>query len=156
MTSLWSVLWAAPAATGFAMLFNVRKSALPVVAAIAVLARLVTEVGKEQGLPLVAADFAAAFVAGAIAYTVAPRTGEASPVYAFAPVIPLIPGAIIAEALRSLMSWITTDRADQARAAQEFIAAASSGFTAAAILLALCLGAISPMLLLPRSRTPED
>jgi uncharacterized membrane protein YjjB (DUF3815 family) len=156
VTSLWSVLWAAPAATGFAMLFNVRKRALPIVAAIAVLARFVSDYGKDQGLPIVASDFIAAFIVGAIAYALGPRTGEASPVYAFAPVIPLIPGAVIAEALTSLMAWITSDRTDEAQAAADFIAAASSGFTAAAILLALCLGAISPTLLMPRTRTPED
>jgi uncharacterized membrane protein YjjB (DUF3815 family) len=156
VTSLWTVLWAAPAATGFAMLFNVRKRALPLVAAIAVLARFTSEFGQDRGLPLVAADFIAAFFAGAIAYSLGPRTGEASPVYAFAPVIPLIPGAVITHALASLMAWITTGTTDQPGGSAEFLVAASSGFTAAAVILALCLGAMSPMLLLPRSRTPED
>jgi uncharacterized membrane protein YjjB (DUF3815 family) len=154
--SLWAVLWAAPAATGFAMMFNVRKRALPIVAVIAVLARFVSEIGREHGLTIVAADFVAAFVVGAIAYTLGPRTGEASPVYAFAPVIPLIPGAVITEAITSLITWINSDVENSAQKTQDFISAASSGFTAAAIILALCLGAISPMLLLPRTRTAED
>lgn len=156
MTSLWTVLWAAPAATGFAMMFNVRLRALPIVAAIAVLARFVSEQGQDLGLTIIAADFIAAFVVGAIAYTLGPRTGEASPVYAFAPVIPLIPGAVIAEALTALLAWISGSSTDNTVAGQDFIRAASSGFTAAAIILALCLGAISPMLLLPRTRTAED
>lgn len=150
------VLWAAPAALGFAMLFNVRPRTLPLIALLAILARFTSEFIQHHDYSIVVADYAAAFLIGAIAYVVGPRTGEASPVYAFAPVIPLIPGAIIANALTSLVSWIGSQGADPVVNSEEFIRAAASGFTAAAILLALCLGAISPMLLLPRTRTAED
>ncbi|MEI2717923.1 MAG: threonine/serine exporter family protein [Candidatus Nanopelagicales bacterium] len=156
MISLWAVLWAAPAATGFAMMFNVRKRALPIVAAIAVLARFITEFAQAQGVTIVVADYFAAVVVGALAYTLGPRTHEASPVYAFAPVIPLIPGAILARALQSLLKWINSGGANDPQAGQDFLEFASSGFTAAAIVLVLCLGALTPMLLLPRSRTAED
>lgn len=156
MISLWTVLWAAPAALGFAVLFNVHRRALPIVAVVAILARLISEQGQDWGLNLIAADYLAAFVVGAIAYTVGPAVREASPVFAFAPVIPLIPGVLLTDALRSLLIWVQSG-GDQAPASStEFVDFASAGFTAAAVVLALCLGTLSPMLLLPRSRTAED
>jgi uncharacterized membrane protein YjjB (DUF3815 family) len=156
VTSLWQVLWAAPAATGFAMLFNVRKTALPLVAAIAVLAMFISKFCQHLGLTLIAADFIAAFVVGAIAYTLAPRIGEASPVFAFAPVIPLVPGSMFANALiTSFNTWLTHPGSSP-EVNEQFITSMSTGISALAIIIALCLGAISPMLLLPRSRTPED
>lgn len=155
--SAWSVLWAAPAAIGFALLFNIRAKALPIVAAIAVLAKFISFYGQHHGVTVIAADFIAAFAVGSIAYTIGPRLGEASPVFAFAPVIPLVPGAVIANAfITSFTPWITGSSVDGQTDGQEFLQAASSGFSAAAIMLALCLGAISPMLLLPRARTAED
>ncbi|HQZ85897.1 MAG: hypothetical protein QG671_3719 [Actinomycetota bacterium] len=157
MTSILGVLWAAPAALGFALLFNVRLRALPIVAAIAVLAKFISVFGQHVGLTIIAADFIAAFAVGAIAYTIGPRLGEASPVFAFAPVIPLVPGAVIAKAfITSFTTWITSSGVEAQQNSADFLLAASSGLSAAAIMLALCLGAISPMLLLPRARTAED
>ncbi len=157
MTSLWNVLWAAPAATGFALVFNVRKRALPLVAVIAVLAKFIAVISTREGLSPIAADFIAAFVVGAIAYSIAPRLGEASPVFAFAPVIPLVPGAAIAKAFTlSFTTWIMNPAVSNSQNTQDFVMAASSGLSAGAMVLGLCLGAISPMLLLPRARTAED
>ena len=154
--SMWMALWAAPASLGFAMIFNVRRTALPLVAAIAVLAKLIAMFCMQQGLALLVADFLAAFVVGAIAYTIAPRLGEASPVFAFAPVIPLVPGSVIAKSfITSFTTWVASPEQASTHT-QDFVVAMSSGLSAAAILMALCLGAISPMLLLPRARTAED
>lgn len=141
---------------GFAMMFNVRRAALPVIAAIALLARFTTEFAQDQGVNIVVADYLAAVVVGALAYTLGPRLHEASPVFAFAPVIPLIPGAILTGALDSLLRWINAGGDDSPQAIQNFLQFASSGLTAAAIVLVLCLGTLSPMLLLPRGRLPED
>ena len=156
MSTLLHALWAAPAATGFAMLFNVRVRALPIVAAIAVLAKLISLVAVNRGLTLIVADFAAAFIVGAIAYTLGPRLGEASPVFAFAPVIPLIPGVLLTDALRSLLIWVQSGDDQAPSSGADFLQFASSGFTAAAVVLVLCLGTLSPMLLMPRARTAED
>lgn len=155
MIDYWTAVWAAPAAVGFAMLFNVRRQALAFVAVIAVGARLVSDFGVNIGLSLIAADYVAALLVGIVAYSLAPVMGEASPVFAFAPIIPLIPGMYAISALEALANWITLDPKG-ADGAARFAAAASSGFTAAAIILALCLGAISPLLILPRHRTAED
>ena len=156
MSSLWHVVWAAPGAAGFAMLFNVRKSALPLVALIAVLALFIATYSRELGLTVIASDFLAAFVVGAIAYAIGPRLGEASPVYAFAPVIPLVPGSKLANAfIDSFNTWLTHP-GDSVETVRAFTEAATTGLSAAATVAALCLGAISPMLLLPRARTAED
>lgn len=155
--SMLNVLWAAPAAVGFAMLFNVRKRALPLIAVIAVLAKLIVVLAEQQGLSVIAADFAAAFVVGSIAYTLAPRLGEASPVFAFAPVIPLVPGAVIAKAfIEGFTTWLSAPSEAASEYSEQFITTLSTGLSAAAMVMALCLGAISPMLLLPRYRTAED
>ena len=156
MISLWTVLWAAPAAVGFAVLFTVHRRALPIVAVVAVLARLISEQGQDWGLNLIAADYLAAFVVGAVAYTVGPALREASPVFAFAPVIPLIPGVLLTDALRSLLIWVQSGDDQAPSSGADFLQFASSGFTAAAVVLVLCLGTLSPMLLMPRARTAED
>lgn len=156
MSTWLNILWAAPAAIGFAMVFNVRKRALPLVALIAVLAKFISVFAVHQGITIIAADFMAAFVVGAIAYTLGPRLGEASPVFAFAPVIPLVPGAVIAKSFITSVSWIASTPEEAVANSRDFLLAANSGASAAAIVLALCLGAISPMLLLPRARTAED
>ena len=75
---------------------------------IAVLALFIATYSRELGLTVIASDFLAAFVVGAIAYTIGPRLGEASPVYAFAPVIPLVPGSKLANAfIDSFNTWLT-------------------------------------------------
>jgi hypothetical protein len=77
-------------------------------------------------------------------------------VFAFAPVIPLVPGSMFANALiTSFNTWLTHPGSSP-EVNEQFITSMSTGISALAIIIALCLGAISPMLLLPRSRTPED
>lgn len=75
--------------------------------------------------------------------------------YAFAPVIPLIPGTYMMNAMKALTAWLTQG-ADDTAAAEILTHATSSALTAAAITLALAIGTISAMLLLPRARTAED
>lgn len=155
--TLWHALWAAPAAMGMAVMFNVRPRALPIVGLIALLAKLLVLFAEEQGVTLIAASFAAAFLVGTVAYTLAPRLGEASPVFAFAPVIPLIPGALIAKSfIYGFTTWLEAPTQAATEYSQQFITTVSLGLSAAAVIMALCLGAISPMLLLPSARTPED
>ena len=144
-------LWAAVAVLGFAMVFAVPRSTLPGIMALAVAAHLLRSFCLQEGASLPLASFVAAIAVGFTAAVIAPRKGQATPIYAFAPIIPLFPGKYAIAALESLVTWITTDAAG-ADAEARFTSAAASGFTAAAITLALCLGAISPTLLLPRAR----
>lgn len=148
-------LWAAPAAVGFAMFFNVRKRALVPVGVLAVVAHTIANAIEDSGGSLVTGSFVGAFVIGVVAYTLGPWSGEAAPVYAFAPVIPLVPGFFIFNALKGVMEWLSAG-ALVADAGDVWATVGANALSAAAITLALALGATSPMLLLPRTRTPED
>lgn len=151
MNGLLISLWAAPAALGFALFFNVRRRTLVPIAAIAVLAHLLRSVAQAAGWDLVTASFAAAVAVGAIAYTLGPYTGEASPVYAFAPVIPLIPGTLIFDGFRDLAALLSAE-ASGIVATGLLTHAGQQILTAAGVVLALAVGTTSPMLLVPRMR----
>ncbi len=75
--------------------------------------------------------------------------------YAFAAVVPLIPGFSVFQALNALESVVVADNGGIS-AQTPLIEAATSAITAAGILLALAIGVTSPVLLLPGTRTPED
>lgn len=151
----WTVLFAAPAALGFAILFNVRRRALLPIALLAILAKSVTVFLADQQFNAVVSAFLAALLIGVIAYILGPATGEASPVYAFAAVVPLIPGFYVFQALKALESVVVADNGGIS-AQTPLIEAATSAITAAGMLLALAIGVTSPVLLLPGTRTPED
>lgn len=146
-------LWAAPAAVGFALVFNVRRRALAPVALLAVLAHLLRSWLQSVGWDLVSASFAAAFLTGSVAYVLGPRTGEAAPVYAFAPVIPLVPGTLLFEGLQAIAE-LTRASATGADEVAGFTMAAQKILTAASVVLALAFGATAPGLLRPRARRP--
>ena len=151
----WTVLFAAPAAVGFAVLFNVRRRALLPIAALAVIAKSVAVLLVGEDMSVVFASFVAALLVGVVAYTLGPATGEAAPVYGFASVVPLIPGIYVFQALHALESVVIA-RSGGVQALNPLIDAATNGITAAGILLALAIGVTSPVLLLPGTRTPED
>lgn len=155
MTFWLHELWAIPAAMGFAMFFNVRRRALVPIAVLAVLAHAIDFFVRGAGGNAVSGAFVGAFFVGCVAYTFGPWTKEAAPVYAFAPVIPLVPGSYMLTAMKALTAWLS-EGGDDAKAAEILTQATSNALTAAAITLALAIGAISPMLLLPRARTAED
>lgn len=151
----WTVLFAGAAALGFAILFNVRRRALLPVAVLAVVGKALQMFLIGHDANVVVASFAAALLIGTVAYTLGPATGEASSVYGFAAVIPMIPGAYVLQALQALESVVVA-RSGGVQALTPLIEAATNGITASAILLALAIGVTSPMLLMPQTRTPED
>lgn len=151
----WTVLFAAPAAMGFAILFNVRRRALLPVALLAVIGKGLQTLLISNDMNVVFSSFLAALLIGTVAYTLGPATGEASSVYGFASVIPMIPGAYVLQALQALESVVVA-RSGGVQALTPLIEAATNGITATAILLALSIGVTSPMLLMPQTRTPED
>jgi uncharacterized membrane protein YjjB (DUF3815 family) len=151
----WSILYAAPVALGFAVLLNARRRALLPITVLAVLAKGLSDLAEAQGLNIVVASFLGALLVGCVAYTLGPATDEASPVYAVAPIIPLVPGGYIFEAMQPLESIVVAS-ARGLEALTPLTVAATNGMTAAAILLALAIGATSPVLFLPRFRSEED
>jgi uncharacterized membrane protein YjjB (DUF3815 family) len=136
-------LWAAVAVLGFAMVFSVPRRALPGIALLAVAAHLLRAACLEQGMTLPAASLLAALFVGATAAVVAPRTGEATPIYAFAPVIPLVPGTAMFDTLIGLLA-LTSGADPAARVDQVAVDATTATLT----IIALAVGAIGPTLVL--------
>ncbi len=146
MTWLMS-LWAGVAVLGFAMVFAVPRTTLPTIVTIAVLAHLVRSIGLELGATLPAASLVAALLVGFTAALLAPRQRQAVPIYAFAPVIPLIPGTYMFQTLSGLLD-LTSGRTSQTSAIVEVVIVDAS--IATLTIIALAVGAISPTLLVGR------
>lgn len=144
-------LWAAPAAIGFALLFNVRAKSLPGICALAILGMMIRNVLIHQGFSPTMGSFTAALVVGWIGFSIGPWTHEASPVYAFAPVIPMVPGSHIFRALGAVVEW-QVQPPDQQAAEEILVHMFSEALAATSITLALAIGTITPMLVLPRVR----
>lgn len=141
-------LWAGVAVLGFAMVFAVPRRTLPGIVALAVIAHLIRAVMMHHahaGLP-VASLVAAAFV-GTTAAIIAPRTNQATPIYAFAPVIPLIPGTYIFAALQAVLA-LTAVTAQTNNIGATVDSALFNVATATLTVIALAVGTIAPGLLI--------
>lgn len=142
-------LWAGVAVLGFALVFSVPRRTLPGIVALAVGAHVVRTFFLHLGASLPIASFMAALFVGLTAALVAPRTGQATPIYAFAPVIPLIPGTYIFNSLKGVFALTSTHAPE---GTPEIVdAAIIAASTATLTVIALAVGAISPTLLFGRS-----
>ena len=139
-------LWAAVAVLGFAMVFAVPRSTLPGIMALAVAAHLLRSFCLHQGASLPLASFVAAIAVGFTAAVIAPRTGPATPIYAFAPVIPLIPGTYMFEALTGLLELTSGGRASSLIVDSVVVDVSVATLT----IVALAVGTIGPTLLAGR------
>ena len=100
-----------------------------------------------QLLVVVAAATAAATVAVTVRQvSLAPRTGQATPIYAFAPVIPLIPGTYMFEALTGLLELTSGGRASSLIVDSVVVDVSVATLT----IVALAVGTIGPTLLAGR------
>jgi len=152
-------LWAAVAVLGFAMVFAVPRRTLPGIMLLAVVAHLTRSVVQELGGSLPVASLAAALLIGVTAVFVAPRTHQAKPIYAFAPVIPLIPGTYMFNTLTGIQT-LAGGAADDPAAMVDSVLV--NGSTATLTIVALAVGAIGPTLVFgtraevtPDSARPE-
>ncbi len=144
----WALsLWAGLAVLGFAMVFSVPRRTLPGIIALAIAAHLVRSLGLHLGAALPLASFGAAVLVGLTAAIIAPRTNQATPIYAFAPVIPLIPGTFMFDALTGVLELTTGTQPNPAAIVD---AAVINGSIATLTVIALAVGAISPTLLVGR------
>jgi uncharacterized membrane protein YjjB (DUF3815 family) len=140
-------LWAGLAVIGFAMVFAVPRRSLPGIIALAAVAHLLRAVLLDQGAALPLASFVAAVFVGFTAAVAAPRTGESTAIYAFAPVIPLVPGTYMFEALTGLLDLTTGGVADPSAVVDTTVTDVA---IASLTIVALAVGAISPTLILGR------
>ncbi len=146
MTWLMS-LWAAVAVLGFAMIFAVPRRTLPGIMLMAVAAHLLRSFCLEQGASLPLASFVAAVAIGFTAAVVAPRTGQAIPIFAFAPVIPLIPGTYMFDALTGVLDLTSGNGGSSALIVDAVVTDVAM---ATLTIVALAVGAIGPTLLAGR------
>lgn len=140
-------LWAAAAVLGFAMVFAVPRRTLPGIMALAVGAHLLRSLCLSQGAALPLASFVAALAVGFVATVVAPRTGQATAIYAFAPVIPLIPGTYMFNALIGLLD-LTSGTGGASSVIVDNVVVDIS--VATLTIIALAVGTIGPTLLVGR------
>lgn len=143
----WMSLWAAVAVLGFAMVFSVPRKTLPGIMILAVAAHLLRSFCLHLGAALPLASLVAALAVGFTATVIAPRTGQATPIYAFAPVIPLIPGTYIFDALVGLLSLTTGDESHPSTVVDAVVI---SGSVATLTIIALAVGTIGPTVLVGR------
>ena len=148
MSAWFTPLWAAPAALGFAVLFNVPPRALIVCCALAVLAMALRNGLVANGADLVVGTLAAAVVVGVLAQVIARRTGQVSSIYAISAVIPLVPGTFMYRAVQAMLRIATLPATAHGNALLE--QAGVNAIRAAMILLAITIGIAAPRLLWPR------
>ena len=140
-------LWAGLAVIGFAMVFSVPRRTMPGIIVLAILAHLLRALMLHEGAALPLASFVAALFVGFTAAVVAPRAGQATPIYAFAPVIPLVPGTYMFDALTGILDLTTRTVADPSAVVDTTVIDVS---IATLTIIALAVGAISPTLILGR------
>jgi uncharacterized membrane protein YjjB (DUF3815 family) len=139
-------LVAAVAVLGFAMVFSVPRRTLPGIMALAVAAHLTRSFILDRGGSLPLASLVAALLIGVTAAFVAPRTRQAKPIYAFAPVIPLIPGTYMFTALNDLLTLTGTPE-DTTAIVDDVVL---NGSIATLTVFALAVGSIGPTLMAGR------
>lgn len=153
-------LWAALAVLGFAMVFAVPRRTLPAIMVLAVVAHLTRSIVQELGASLPIASFAAALLIGLTAVIASPRTHQAKPIYAIAPVIPLIPGTYMFNTLTGVLQLAGGSPDSPSFVVDSVVV---NGSTATLTIVALAVGAIGPTLVFgshvaevtPDSREPE-
>ncbi|KAF0813898.1 hypothetical protein IGB42_01577 [Andreprevotia sp. IGB-42] len=140
-------LWAAPAALGFAMLFNVPKRALWLCGTLAVIGHGLRHLVDVLHGDLVLGTLAGAVVIGLLAELHARRRHEPGAIYAISAAIPLVPGKSMYESVQAMLG-IAVLPANADGSALIAIAGVSA-IKAAMILMALAFGIAAPMLLRP-------
>ncbi|SMC20455.1 Uncharacterized membrane protein YjjB, DUF3815 family [Andreprevotia lacus DSM 23236] len=140
-------LWAAPAALGFALLFNVPPRTIVACGILAIIGHAARSGVLALHGDVVLGTLIAAVVIGLLADLWAGRQGDPPAIYAISAAIPLVPGKFMYESVQALLG-IAVLPADGNGAA--LIATAGiSAVKAAMILLALSFGIAAPLLLRP-------
>lgn len=141
-------IWAAPAALGFALLFNVPPRALWMCGGLAILGHAARKLVMAMQGDIVLATLVAAILIGLIAEWWSTRRNEPAIIYAISAAIPMVPGTYMYQAVQALLGIANLPAGDTGHAL--LIAAGVSGVKAGMIVLALAFGIAAPLLLLPK------
>jgi uncharacterized membrane protein YjjB (DUF3815 family) len=141
-------IWAAPAALGFALLFNVPPRALWMCGVLAVLGHATRKLVLTMNGDIVLGTLLAAILIGLIAEWWSARRNEPAVIYAISAAIPMVPGTYMYKAVQALLGIATLPAGDSGQAL--LVAAGVSGVKAGMIVLALAFGIAAPILLWPK------
>ncbi len=146
VTLLLDALFAAIAATGFAVISNPPKRAVAVSALLSAIGHsfryyLLHEVSME----IVPATFLAAFLIGSMSFVFAKVIQCPNEVFTFPSLLPMIPGMYAYKMFLSFSKFVRANEVDNHQALIEQIFA--NGLTAAFILMALVVGVSLPVML---------
>ncbi|KHG33353.1 MULTISPECIES: threonine/serine exporter family protein [Sulfurospirillum] len=149
MSLLLDALWAAIPAVGFAMIFNVPRSALPFCAAGGALTYGLRDVLMHAHLSIELSTFIAATTIGIIGVFWSRRYVMPRPVYTVASIIPMIPGTYAYEMMISLVRMNTEGVSDVLLS--RFI---ENGLHAVSILFAIAFGLVLPSMYYTKRKQP--
>ncbi|TJZ77459.1 threonine/serine exporter family protein [Chitiniphilus eburneus] len=146
--SWWLELWAAPAALGFAVLFNVPPRTLLPACLLAIAGHTARRAMMVAGSDIVLATLVAALLIGVAAGWWGRRTRQVSEVYSVCAAIPLVPGVSMYKAAQALLGIASVETSVGGEAF--LLDAGVYAVKAVMIMLALAIGIAAPMLLWPR------
>lgn len=139
----YEVLFAALAALGFAVIFNVPKRFLIFVAITAIIGFAVKSVLVQNGIGVELATLLGAIVIGSIGKVFANIYKEPHQIITIASVIPMVPGIFAFKTIIALLDFVSAPVPSYELLAQATFYAAKTGF----ILAAIALGVAAPSLL---------
>ena len=149
-------LWAAPAALGFALLFNVPPRALLACCTLAVIGHAARKLVVVSGGDLVLGTLFGGIVIGIAAEWWAKRHHMIPTVYSISAAIPMVPGTFMYKAVQGLLGIANLSNLPAGIAqesAQHLLMDASiNAVKASMILMALAFGIAAPILFLPHRR----
>lgn len=145
-------LWAAPAALGFALLFNVPPRSLVACCTLAVIGHATRKAVTTLGGDLVLATLAGGVIIGIAAQWWAKRHEMIPTVYSISAAIPMVPGTFMYKAVQGLLGIANVSKLSEDAAQQLLTDASINAVKACMILMALAFGIAAPILFLPHKK----
>lgn len=146
-------IWAAPAALGFALLFNVPPRALLACSTLAIIGHAARKLVVDSGGDLVLGTLLGGIVIGIAAEWWAKRHKMIPTVYSISAAIPMVPGTFMYKAVQGLLGVANLPVGMAQENAQHLLMDASmNAIKASMILMALAFGIAAPILFLPHRR----
>jgi len=152
--NIWLVeLWAAPAALGFALLFNVPPRSLGVCCTLAVIGHAVRKGVMLLGGDLVLGSLLGGLVIGLLAEWWGARHHMIPTVYSIGAAIPMVPGTLMYKAVQALLGVANLAKpavgGTQDIAQQLLVEAGVNSVKASMAVMALAFGIAAPILFRP-------
>lgn len=145
-------LWAAPAALGFALLFNVPPRSLVACCTLAILGHAGRKVVVELGGDIVLGTLVGGVLIALAAAWWAVRHQMIPTVYSICAAIPMVPGTYMYKAVQALLGIANISKVSDTVAQQLLMDAGVNAVKAGMILMALVFGIAAPILFLPHRR----